>query len=74
MTPNSALDTACAELSALALRIGAGGIEVQVRADGRVVVRLLAAAGWSQAAARADIVPGSKLPTPSEALASLVRT
>lgn len=69
-----ALDLACEHLSAEALRLGAGGFEVQVRADGRVQIRLLAPAGWAANAALADLVDGGPHPLPSAALAGLVRT
>lgn len=69
-----AIDDACSELSALASRIGAGGVELLVRADGRVTLRLLAPAGWARSVAQADVVRCGAAPTPSAALASLVRT
>lgn len=69
-----ALDLACEHLSAEALRLGAGGFDLQVRADGRVQIRLLAPAGWASHAALADLVGGGAHPLPSAALATMVRT
>lgn len=70
----TAIDATCDELATLARANGLGGIELLVRADGRVTIRVLAPAGWSRSVAQADIVSGSTLPTPSSALASMVRT
>lgn len=68
------LDAACAELAAFSRAHGAGGFELDVRADGRVWIRRLDASGRPCGIAAADLVPGSSLPLPSAALAGMVRT
>lgn len=60
------IDEACRLLQKLAQDEGLGGIEVYVRSDGRVTITRYAPDGFYAKCDRADVLPGSALPLPSE--------
>lgn len=68
---NKDVDAACTLIRQVVKSLGCAGIEVFVRGDGRVSFRALDRHHFLVQQAEADLLPGSALSTPSEALHKL---
>ena len=64
----SALDAEFAALISRCRREGFAGVDINIRADGRVYVEVLDAGSLRSATAHGDLLPGGPLPTLSVAI------